>query len=98
MRFIEPVALKGHHVIIEPLAREHEDDIRAAASDGELGGLWYPGVPSPDNTASWLDTALALRENAGWMPFIVRDGAGVAIGSTRFCNVDATNRRVEIGY
>src|SRR5262245_43865789 len=98
MRFIEPVTLKGRHVAVEPLAREHEADIRNAAEDGELWRRWYTGVPSPDNTKAWLETALEKREHDGWMPFIVRDAKGVVIGSTRYCNVDAANRRVEIGY
>jgi RimJ/RimL family protein N-acetyltransferase len=32
------------------------------------------------------------------MPFVVRDAGGTVVGCTRFFNVDAANRRVEIGH
>src|SRR5205823_398566 len=46
-----------------------------------------------------LDTALDMRERLGAMPFAVRDNAsGDIVGSTRYFNVDADNRRLEIGH
>jgi RimJ/RimL family protein N-acetyltransferase len=40
-----------------------------------------------------------MRENLGAMPFVIRDNAnGEIVGSTRYFNVDATNRRLEIGH
>ena len=98
-RFVEPVTLRGQHATLEPLAVEHADAIRAAAADGELWRLWYTSVPSPDATAKWLEIALDMRERLGAMPFAVRDNAsGDVVGSTRYFNVDAVNRRVEIGH
>jgi len=98
-RWIEPVTLRGRHVELEPLARAHEDGIRAAAADGELWRLWYTSVPAPDKTGAWLDLALDMRERLGAMPFTVRDARdGRIVGSTRYFNVDATNRRLEIGH
>jgi RimJ/RimL family protein N-acetyltransferase len=98
-RFIEPVTLRGRHAMIEPLAREHEDAVKRAAADGELWRLWYTSVPSPEGTAKWLDIALDMRERLGAMPFVVRDNAsGEVIGSTRYFNIDAQNRRLEIGH
>ena len=32
------------------------------------------------------------------MPFVVRDASGDIVGSTRFGNIEATHRRVEIGW
>jgi N-acetyltransferase len=98
-RFIEPVTLRGTHVTLEPLAREHLDAIRTAAADGELWRLWYTSVPSPGTTPGWLDAALDMRERDGAMPFAVRDNAsGEIVGSTRYFHVDAVNRRLEIGH
>jgi RimJ/RimL family protein N-acetyltransferase len=99
VRFVEPVTLAGEHATLEPLARAHEAAIRAAAADGELWNLWYTSVPSPERTAAWLDAALEMRERQGALPFAVRDNAsGDVIGSTRYFNVDAANRRLEIGH
>jgi RimJ/RimL family protein N-acetyltransferase len=98
-RFVEPVTLRGTHVTLEPLAAVHLDGIRVAAADGELWRLWYTSVPRPDKTEEWLATALGMRENQGAMPFAVRDNRdGAILGSTRYFNVDAANRRLEIGY
>jgi RimJ/RimL family protein N-acetyltransferase len=99
MRFVEPVRLSGRHASLEPLAREHEAGVRAAAADGELWRLWYTGVPAPDKVAGWIDAALAMRENQGAMPFAIRDSAsGEIVGSTRYFNVEAAHRRLEIGH
>jgi len=99
MRFVEPVTLAGRHATLEPLARTHEAAVRAAASDGELWRLWYTGVPAPDKVAGWIDAALAMRESLGAMPFVIRDNAsGEIVGATRYFNVEAAHRRLEIGH
>jgi RimJ/RimL family protein N-acetyltransferase len=99
-RFIEAVTLTGRKlVVLEPLQREHEEELLAAARDGELWKLWYTSVGSPDAVLAYIDTALAMRDNQGAMPFVVRSQLdGKIIGSTRFFNVDAANRRLEIGH
>ena len=98
-RFVEPVTLRGAHAALEPLAHAHVDAVRAAAADGELWRLWYTSVPAPEATKAWLDKALDMRERDGAMPFVVRDvrSSGI-VGSTRYFNVDAANRRLEIGH
>ena len=99
MTFIEPVMLAGRHATLEPLARAHEPDVRAAAADGELWRLWYTSVPAPEAVAGWIDSALAMREKRGALTFVIRDNAsGDIVGSTRYFNVDATHRRLEIGH
>ncbi|HVN35141.1 MAG TPA: GNAT family protein [Casimicrobiaceae bacterium] len=99
MAFLEPVTLDGRHVRIEPLAHEHADGVRAAAADGELWRLWYTSVPAPDRTTEWIDIALDMRTRLGAMPFVVREKpVGDIVGATRYFNVDATNRRLEIGH
>jgi len=98
-RWIEPVALAGSKVVLEPLAIEHADRIREAVKDGELWNLWFTSVPSPDKVESYIQTALDMRENAGAMPFIVREKeSNKIIGCTRYFNVDEVNQRLEIGY
>jgi N-acetyltransferase len=98
-RFIAPVTLQGRHATLEPLAPGHLDEIRAAASDGELWRLWYTSVPAPERTSAWLAATLEMREKQGALPFVVRDNTdGSLVGSTRYFNVDAANRRLEIGH
>ena len=98
-RFIEPVTLSGAHATLLPLERSHEQALRSAAADGELWKLWYTSVPAPDRTADWIGAALEMRDRNGAMPFVVRANAdGGIVGSTRYFNVDAANRRLEIGH
>lgn len=96
--WIQPVSLQGQHVRLDPLASEHVPGLQAAARDGELWKLWYTSVPSPERAADYVDKALALQAQGLALPFVVRDAAGDIVGSTRFGNVDADNRRVEIGW
>ena len=98
-RFVEPVTLRGQHVALEPLAPGHDEGIRRAAADGELWKLWYTSVPSPAQTATWFDIAFDMRDRLGALPFAVRDVRDAeVVGSTRYFNVDAANRRLEIGH
>jgi RimJ/RimL family protein N-acetyltransferase len=99
MAFIEPVALKGAHATLEPLARDHEAALATAAADGEIWRLWYTSVATPEKMAGYINVALDMRERLGAMPFVVRDNAtGDIVGCTRYFNVDANNRRLEIGH
>ena len=98
-RWIEPVTLSGQHVKLVPLSVEHEAPIAAAAADGELWKLWYTSVPAPGATRAWIDAALAMRDNLGAHPFAVIDPkTGEVVGSTRYFNVEAAHRRLEIGH
>ena len=97
-RWIEPVLLKGRHVRLEPLDPGHVEGLRAATADGELWRLWYTSVPAPEGVQDYVDKALALRQAGAAMPWAVLDANGTVVGSTRYGNVDAGNRRVEIGW
>ena len=99
MAFIEPVTLQGEHATLEPLEAKHEAALRGAAADGELWRLWYTSVAPPDRIGEYIARALDMRERLGAMPFAVRQNAtGDVVGCTRYFNVDATNRRLEIGH
>ena len=98
-RWIEPVALTGSKVILEPLSLEHLDGLSSAVKDGELWKLWFTSIPAPEKAEEYIKTALEMRENAGAMPFIVHDReSNKIIGCTRYFNVDEVNQRLEIGY
>ena len=98
-RWIEPVTLSGSRVLLEPLSLEHLDGMIAAVKDGELWNLWYTSIPSPEKAEGYIKTALDMRENAGALPFIIRDReSNTIIGCTRYFNVDEVNQRLEIGH
>ena len=99
MPFIEPVTLTGAHATLEPLTLAHVPALVEAARDGELWRLWYTSVPTPEGAEAYVKTALDTRERLGGMPLVVRHNpTGDVVGCTRYFNVDAANRRLEIGY
>jgi RimJ/RimL family protein N-acetyltransferase len=97
MGFLRPVALKGVHASLVPLAAEHLAGLQEAARDGELWKLWYTFVPAPEAMAAEIERRLGLLERDSMLPFTVLDAAGRVAGMTTYMNVDGTNRRVEIG-
>ena len=95
---LEPVTLKGEYVELVPLSMDHCDALRVAVGDGELWRLWYTSVPSPEGMRAEIERRLGLWEAGVMLPFTVIDpGTGQAVGMTTYMNVDAGNRRVEIG-
>jgi RimJ/RimL family protein N-acetyltransferase len=99
MRFVDPITLTGSHASIEPLGREHEEALQRAVADGELWRLWYTTVPTPEKVGQYIAIALDMRERLDAMPFVIREiSSGEIVGCTRYFNVDATNRRLEIGH
>lgn len=91
-------SVEGDYVSVVPLAMEHHDDLVEAASDGELYRLWYTKVPEPENIRVEITRRLELRTAGSMLPFaIVERASGKAVGMTTYMNIDAANRRLEIG-
>jgi RimJ/RimL family protein N-acetyltransferase len=97
MPWPEPVTLQGEHVRVVPLAHAHSPGLIEAVKDGELWRLWYTSIPAPDEMMKEIDRRLGLRAAGSMLPFTVFDAAGVIAGMTTYMNIDAANRRVEIG-
>lgn len=89
--------LEGQAVSLVPLDPSHHDGLCAASADGELWRLWYTSVPSPEGMKAEIERRLTLRQKGAMLPFTVLDGAGRIAGMTTYMNIDAANRRVEIG-
>jgi RimJ/RimL family protein N-acetyltransferase len=92
-----PVVLAGTHARLEPLSRDHHDALCDATRDGALWELWYTSVPSPDGMAREIERRLALQAAGSMLPFTAFDASGRAVGMTTYMNIDAPNRRLEIG-
>jgi N-acetyltransferase len=97
MPFLEPVVLSGPHARLEPLSPDHHDALVEAVRDGELSKLWYTAIPSADGMAKEIARRLGLFAAGTMLPFTVFDAEGRVAGMTTYMNVDAGNRRVEIG-
>jgi len=97
MPWPDPVTLRGEHARLEPLSHDHHARLVEAVKDGELWKLWYTFVPKPEDMTKEIDRRLGLQKSGSMLPFTVFDAAGKIAGMTTYMNVDAANRRVEIG-
>ncbi len=97
MSWPAPVTLRGTHVRVEPLSPAHETGLIDAVRDGELWRLWYTAVPSPEGMTKEIARRLDLHAKGSMTPFTVFDAEGRIAGMTTYMNVDAANKRVEIG-
>jgi RimJ/RimL family protein N-acetyltransferase len=96
---VHPVELLDRGIRLVPMTLAHEDGLRAAAADGELWNLRVTSVPAPDDTRSYIETALTMREDGNRFPFVVLDDAtGTVLGSTSYHDILPAVKRVEIGY
>jgi RimJ/RimL family protein N-acetyltransferase len=96
--WLSPVHLTGTHCSLEPLAIEQHDELVAAAADGELWKLWYTSVVPPDRMGADIERRLASQRDGTMLPFtVIEPASGAPVGMTTYMNVDARNRRVEIG-
>ncbi|HBR48359.1 MAG TPA: N-acetyltransferase, partial [Afipia sp.] len=94
---LPPPPLSGPHARLEPLSRDHVAGLTDAVRDGELWKLWYTSIPSPEAMQSEIERRLGLQAAGSMLPFTVKDADGKVAGMTTYMNVDAANRRVEIG-
>ncbi len=97
MAWPDSITLQGPHATLRPLSHEHHDALCEATRDGDLWKLWYTSIPSPEGMRAEIARRLDLRAAGSMLPFAVFDAAGRAVGMTTYMNIDAVNKRVEIG-
>lgn len=97
MTWLSPITLEGPHARLEPLSRDHKDGLVDAVKDGELWKLWYTFIPRAEDMGQEIDRRLGLQTAGSMLPFTVKDAGGKIAGMTTYMNVDAANKRVEIG-
>jgi len=96
MPFVDPITLRERGVRLEPLALSHEVGLRAAAADGELWKLRLTGVPEPEQTRAYIETALKEDQRVAFA--VIDEASGAVLGSTSYHDIMPAIRRVEIGY
>jgi N-acetyltransferase len=96
---IHPVTLDGKGVRLEPLTQAHHAQLCEAGFDEELWRLTTTIIRTPEDMKKYIDTALKDSADGKALPFaIIEKSSNKAVGSTRFGNIDATHRRLEIGW
>lgn len=93
------ISLRSKHILLRPLQLADTDALVAAASDGALWNLAVTVVPDAGSINAYIARALQGQVVGDTHPFvIVLNENGAVIGSTRYWNMDAANRSLEIGH
>jgi len=86
---MEDFVLQGRSVRLEPLEFSHVEGLVAASVVDPALYQWSPVPQGKDETANYIETALAWKEAGTAIPFaIIRRADGNVIGSTRFWNIE----------
>ncbi|MEP6537651.1 MAG: GNAT family protein [Bryobacteraceae bacterium] len=95
---LHPPLLPGRHVRLEPLTLGHHAALCEVGIDEELW-RWIPlQIRTAADMLEYIQNALGAQEKELEMPFATVDlASGRVIGSTRFMNIEAKHRRLEIG-
>ena len=98
MIWSEPTTLSLHNVRLEPLSKDHLDDLIVAVKDGKLYDHWYTSIPEPQDMNAEINRRLDLQNKKSMLPFaVISMRNNKAVGMTTYMNIDQDNKRVEIG-
>ncbi len=93
--------LQGVAVRLEPMREDHREDLCRIGLDPEISLLMPRRIESREDMAGYVRDALAARQSLHAIPFVTvlaQPGARpLVVGTTRFLNIDARSRRMEIG-
>lgn len=99
MRAPAPVALEGEVVRLEPLAAGHHAELLQVALDPRIWEHGLSRIENGDDLRAYMDQALREARSGSSLPFLIRERAsGLAVGSTRYGNIEPAHRRLEIGW
>jgi RimJ/RimL family protein N-acetyltransferase len=91
--------LEGEIVVLDPLAREHGEGLRAAAADPEIWRWTTVHGHEPETFARWFEAALEAGERGEETPFaIILRATGEPVGSSRYLTLRPEHRGLEIGH
>lgn len=97
---MKPGTLTGSVAQLEPLGLAHLDGLHLA---GKNASIWtYMPIPFPRrmrDTESWVKEAMDQARQGNEFPFVIRDlRSNKVCGSTRYMDIQAENRSLEIGW
>lgn len=96
---IEPVTLEGEFIRLTPLQIEHFESLCEVGLEESLWRLTANVVESKEDLRRYVETALDEQTRKVSLPFFTIDKSqNKIVGSTRFGNIDAKNRKCEIGW
>jgi len=96
---VEKIRLEGEFVRLEPLEIGHLEKLCEVGLDESLW-LWTANIiKTSADMKGYIETALDEFRRGLSLPFVtIEKSSDKIVGSTRFGNIDAKNRKTEIGW
>lgn len=96
---VNPTKLKGTFVTLEPMALGHLAELCAIGLDPSIWEFMVDRITDRSGMLRFIETSLGDQAKGLALPFVTRlADSNKIVGSTRFGNIDAVNRRTEIGW
>jgi N-acetyltransferase len=96
---VEPIILEGGYVRLEPLSMKHLARLVEIGLEGDIFRWYAQPILTAADMEGFVETALEEQQAGKSLPFAtIERNSGLAVGSTRFMNIDRPNCSVEIGY
>ncbi|MEX2115895.1 MAG: GNAT family protein [Bacteroidota bacterium] len=97
--FADPVVLEGPHVRLELLSIDHLEMLCEVGLDPVLWEKAIAPLQTEKDMRRYIHTALEWHVQGTALPFVIIDKSSASVvGSTRYANIDQSNRRLEIGW
>ena len=97
--WLAPVTLGGRYVALEPIGLAHRPEFQAIVGDSRVFAHLTVDLGAPGELERWLEQALDAMARGEALVFAKRRVAdGRLVGSSRYLNVAAAHRRLEIGW
>jgi N-acetyltransferase len=95
---VQPVVLEGQNARLEPLSLDHLPRLAEIGLGDDTFRWFTEPVRTPAAMRKFIGTALDEQAAGTSLPFATLDRRlGLAVGSTRFMNIERVHLRVEIG-
>jgi RimJ/RimL family protein N-acetyltransferase len=95
---MKSVILENERVKLSPLTLENYTNLQSVAEEHKLVQYSPSDIESPAALRIYVKIALDQQEKRSSLPFIIYDKKAMAYaGSTRYMNIDYTNKVLEIG-
>lgn len=92
---VSPVSLRGSIVELVPMRHEHGEGLYEAGNYPDIWTVTQGRIASLEDSKAYIQKALEIP---GALPFVIIDRVSSRIiGSTRFYDISAQNRSLEIG-
>lgn len=94
----EVPVLAGRYARLEAMRPSHADAMAEALAGDELSRLWFTNVPTAEGAGHYVRSALDAQRDGDALPFVVLDGDGGLVGSTRYYRLAPDVPTLCIGY